>query len=259
MRNLNQRGYSAIAPRRDMYTTRPDHRVEYQIFGSEYFSNADVKIYIGDIWVDDATSIAFQLQEQVMPIYGYNSFTYDAVARGQRFVQGQFTVNFKNVGYLHQVLENANAIFYALEKGEQDGLVKPEYYENKTLSEILKTLGKDSFDQIADEYEKAIWGEKDSNELLSSDYSPYFRQDDFGFDLRVQYGSVSETSGYVQNNTYRSSKNDKSNLTVDMINGVQLTGMSKQISTADQGAPILEQYTFIARDVNGQSIEKLRR
>jgi hypothetical protein len=248
-----------IPAMRDAYA-RKDNRVEYQIFSSEYFSSADVKLYFGDIWVDDAVSIAFSLSEEVMPIYGYNSYTFDTVARGRRLVQGQFAINFTSAGYLHQVVENANAIFYALEQGEKKGIIKPQYYQNMKLDEILAKLGKESFDQIADEYEKAIWGvQPDKNQQLSYADRPFFRQDDLGFDIRIQYGAVAESAGYVNGRFYQSTKTEEPNITVDVINGVQLNGLSKQIATSDQGAPILEYYTFIARDVNGISFTHLHR
>lgn len=249
----------SMTPQRDMYA-RPDSRVEYQLFSSEYFSNADVKVYFGDIWVDDITSIGFTLQEEVMPIYGYNSYTFDTVARGKRIVQGQFSMNFTSVGFLHQVVENANAIFYALESGEKKGIIKPAYYETMTLSEILQKLGKESFEQIADEYEQAIWGSStDTEEMLNYANMPYFRQDSLGLDIRIQYGAIEESTGYIQNKMYESGRKERPNLTVDVLNGVQLMGMSKQISTQDQGAPIQEIYSFMARDLNGISFAHMKK
>jgi len=248
-----------IPSMRDAYP-RKDNRVEYQIYHSDYFSSADVKLYFGDIWVDDAVSISFQVSEEVMPIYGYHSYTYDAIARGRRLVQGQFAINFTSAGYLHQVIENAHAIFYALEEGKKKGLIQPQYYQNMKLNEILMKLGKESFDQIADEYEKAIWGvQEDNDQYLSYADRPFFRQNQLGFDIRIQYGAIAESTGYVNGRFYQSTKAEKPNSTVDVINGVQLNGMSKQIATSDQGAPILEYYSFIARDINGVSFAHLNR
>lgn len=250
---------SGLAPTRDAYA-RPDSRVEYQLFGSEYFSAADVKIYFGDIWVDEAISLAFQLQEEVMPIYGYNSYTYDSIARGKRLVQGSFAINLTTVGYLQSIIENANAIFYALEQGEKSGIISPEYYEEMKLSDILTKLGKTSFDQMADEYEKAIWGVDDAaSEQLSYSDRSYFRQDDLGFDIRIQYGAVSQTANYVDGRFYNNTKTEAPNTTVEVLNGVQLTGMNRTISTQDQGAPLVEMYSFIARDLNGISFAHLKR
>ena len=248
-----------LVPTRDSYA-RQDSRVEYQLFGSEYFSAADVKIFFGDIWVDEAVALGFQLQEEVMPIYGYNSYTYDSIARGKRLLSGSFSINFTTIGYLQQILENANAIFYALEQGEKSGVLSPKYYEEMKLSEILTKLGKSSFDQIADEYEKAIWGiDESANDSLNYADQSYFRQDDLGFDIRIQYGAVSQSANYVDGKFYASTKTEAPNTTVEVINGVQLTGYNKNISTQDQGAPLMEMYSFIARDLNGISFAHLKR
>lgn len=251
-----------LMPRRDGYARPTDNRVEYQVFSSEYFSGADVHLYFGDIFVDEITNISFQLQEEVMPIYGYHSYTFDAVARGKRLVQGQFAINFTSVGYLQEIINNANAIYMAIEEGKQKDLIKPEYYKNMSLSEILAKLGKSSFEQIADEYEKAIWGttdDKDATYLGYSD-SPYFGQDQLGFDIRLQYGAVSEATNYVNGKFYQKYSEEPPNLTVDVINGVQLTGLMKTgIGTDSAGAPIQEIYSFIARDFNGVGIAQLAR
>jgi hypothetical protein len=246
-------------PRRDPYY-RQDTRIEYQIFSSEYFSGTDMHIYIGDIWVDEITSIEFTLQEQVLPIYGYNSFTFDTVARGQRIIQGQFSINFTSTGYLQQILEHAEAIQYALEVGKNKKVIDPKYYEKLKLDQILKLYGKESFEQIAEEYEKAIWGEiEDTNgKYLNTIKAPYFRTNPYGFDIRIHYGAVEETVLNQKREVYKSNDPHKRppNLTVETINGVQITGFSKRAATSDQGAPIQEVYTFIARDINGASLIK---
>jgi hypothetical protein len=261
LKGSNVKG-NRLPPRRDNYARPTDNRVEYQMFSQEYFSGADVHLYFGDIYVDEITTLTFQLQEEVMPIYGYNSFTYDAVARGKRLVQGSFGINFTSVGYLQEIITNANAIFYALEEGKNKDIIKPSYYKNMSLSEILEKLGKTSFEQIADEYEKAIWGtvaDKDE-QYLGYANRPYFRQDQLGFDIRLQYGAVSEATNYVNGKFYQKANEEPPNMTVDVINGVQLTGMAKQgIATETAGAPIQEHYGFIARDFNGVGIAQLAR
>lgn len=93
-----------IMPRGVRYEWRPDQSVDYQIFPEEFFSGADVSIYFGDTWIDDLTSIQFEMIEQVQPIYGYASYTWDAVARGQRLIQGWFTIAFREAGYLNNLV-----------------------------------------------------------------------------------------------------------------------------------------------------------
>jgi len=232
---------------------RPTNRVEYQIFSEDYFSGADVNIFFGNIWVDEAHELSFQIEERIMPIYGYNSFTFDAVARGNRLVQGYFKINFKSVGYLKTILENAMAIEYTILKAQSEGKLSPADFNKYKLEDILQIAGKSGFDQIADEYEKALWGvEEDANSILSYGTSTFFPSSQYGFDIKINYGAVSEAMSTSQRYITASKYNQKPNLTVETINGVQLFGMKKDgIATGEDGRPITETYSFIARDING--------
>ena len=80
--------------------------VNYERFPSEYFSGGDIKIYFEDTFLDECTMLQFVLAEQVLPIYGYNSYTFDDVLRGNRIIQGTFRINFKDRGYLFGLLEH---------------------------------------------------------------------------------------------------------------------------------------------------------
>lgn len=119
-------------------------QTEYQYFPEDYFSGADITIYFGDIFVDDITGLEFSLQERVQPVYGYNSYTYDSVARGQRLIQGSFTIAFREAGYIYRILEHIG-----LEQGKAKPLIayqlggltasKPKWLGNvkETIEELL--------------------------------------------------------------------------------------------------------------------------
>ena len=81
-------------------------QAEYQYFPEEYFTGSDITIYFGDTWVDEITGLSFALHEPVKPLYGYASYSWDAVARGSRLVEGQFRIAFKEAGYLHVILDH---------------------------------------------------------------------------------------------------------------------------------------------------------
>lgn len=85
-------------------------QTEYQRFPEEYFSGSDVNVYIGDIWVEDLTGLSFMLQEQINPVFGYQSYTWDAVSRGNRIVQGSFRIAFRESSYLHRILEHVGSL-----------------------------------------------------------------------------------------------------------------------------------------------------
>lgn len=79
--------------------------VKRGIYNVEYFSGAQVSLYIGDVWVDEVTTLSYQVMQNRRPIYGYASTLFDDVSEGQVLVQGQFTINFKEAGYLWLILD----------------------------------------------------------------------------------------------------------------------------------------------------------
>ena len=76
--------------------------------GKRYYSSIDAELYFGDIFIDEVTNIAWSVQQQTLPIYGYNSYTFDDVAVGSRIIQGQFVINFTQSNFLTK-LQNNNA------------------------------------------------------------------------------------------------------------------------------------------------------
>ncbi len=75
----------------------------------KYYSGVDAEIYFDQsIYIDDVVQIAFQVQQNVLPLFGYNSYIYDDAAVGARLIQGQFSINFTQSEYLHEVLQVMN-------------------------------------------------------------------------------------------------------------------------------------------------------
>ena len=71
-------------------------QTEENLFMEEYYSNTDTKIYMDDVEQSEIGYISYSLQEQLKPIYGYASRTFDDVAVGNRIVTGIFKVSIKN-------------------------------------------------------------------------------------------------------------------------------------------------------------------
>lgn len=80
------------------------------IYNTEYFSGAQVAMYIGDVFVDEVTSISYQVSQNRVPLYGYADTLFRDVAKGKVLVQGTFTINFKESGYLFLVLDRYRRI-----------------------------------------------------------------------------------------------------------------------------------------------------
>lgn len=70
-----------------------------------YFSSIDAEIYFGDYYIDEIITIQYSVSQNTLPLYGYNSYTFDDVAQGNRIIQGSFVINFTSAGYLFRVLD----------------------------------------------------------------------------------------------------------------------------------------------------------
>jgi hypothetical protein len=236
-------------------------RVEYQVYPEEYFSGADVSIYFGDAWVDEIVSINYSLMEYVQPIFGFNSYTYDAAPRGARLVTGNFRINFKESYYLHKIISEASILdgigsngedpwkSYSADRVEADELVLNKTISNSSdLRELLNQvndgkLTKEQLLNVAKRIQDSIW-EKKTFQTEADGGSPFFNQPKRGFSIAVLYGSrFSSISGRSDYNRIF----DLPASTNYTISGVQLTGVN-HIITPD-GTPVYEDYSFIARDL----------
>jgi hypothetical protein len=74
------------------------------IYNIDYFSGSQVAAYIGDVFVDEITAINFVVQQNRRPLYGYADQYFRGMSKGQILVQGQFSINFKEAGYMWLIL-----------------------------------------------------------------------------------------------------------------------------------------------------------
>lgn len=233
--------------------------LEYQLFSEDYFSASDVHLFFGNIWVDEVVSLSFELQEQVMPIYGYHSYTFDHLLRGKRMVSGYFRINYKTNGYLKTILKYADKIEQMFQEKNYGKTYSPSQMQKTKLDDLLKTEGYGSFNELAKEFEDALWGtQMNRSNYLSDGSRPFFNQSNRGFDIRIQYGAKTEYEQSIRNRVDNYDKRIIENpprTTVEVINGVQLTGYVKEnIETNRDGMVITERYHFIARDINASIV-----
>lgn len=76
-------------------------------FLKRYYSVIDAEVFFGNEFVEDIAYIDWNVNQSVMPLFGYNSYTYDELARGSRIIQGVFDINFTSPNYLFQILKAA--------------------------------------------------------------------------------------------------------------------------------------------------------
>ena len=77
------------------YIPRIQQREE-NLFLEEYYSGTDTKVYLNNKQQSEISYISFSLNEQLKPIYGYASRTFDDMSVGNRRVTGIFKMPIKN-------------------------------------------------------------------------------------------------------------------------------------------------------------------
>lgn len=215
--------------------------VDYSVFPRDYYSGSNAYIFFNNKMIDQLVALQFGLTENVVPIFGYTSYTFDALARGSRIVTGSFRINFVENAYLYTIMDLISKETFTpatLQSSIQQQLTAENIahaVQHGTLTKLKEQINKN---------ENIIWG-TDATEVIDKYRTPYFMNNTSdtirknGFDLVISYGNQQFHSGEVVSELPS---------TVTVINGVHLTGVSQAIQAT--GETIYEDYTFIARDLN---------
>ncbi len=244
-------------------------------FYREYFSGADISIYLQDIFIDEVASLQFQLLQEVRPIYGYASYTYDALAVGQRLIQGSFAINFREPYYLERKVAQA----YGLEPpdlyhaaGQEKNLarsLKPFAVSQAELNELnagfvpqrlaLHVVARDDprINKVVDSLKHLHWGYEQSR-INEQQRRPFFKE---RFNIYILFGQVPHRSTFAARYEGRwvrfsgapETLADAAALLQElgprvMLRDVQITGV-RQVFDISTEQPVQEEYTFIAKDL----------
>ena len=250
------------------------------VYGNEYFSGAQVSLYIGDVWIDEVTSLSIALQEPREPLYGYADKRFRDMSEGQIIVHGQFSINFKEAGYLFVVLDRFHKMNGKVSVLEQ---VAKEYengniglggaYGNTKDGKIVQALTvskkdqQDAAEELAKIYtdtlkQRLLTGNtkvipntrdlKDADETYKAFTSQFWQEElseeieELKVDRRPTNRKMNNFDMYVYFGDYKPASAQHAH-TVQRVDSVYLTGQYKQIVI--NGEPIQEVYQFIARDL----------
>jgi hypothetical protein len=229
----------------------PDDKalVEYQRFTADYFSGCNVSIFFGDTLVDELVAIEFELKEQILPVYGYASYTYDKICHGSRIATGSFKINFVESGYLMSAMNRLATVkeeeSLFLSKLSDGSVVDIESITSQDFISAKQKIPWQALDDYVTAYENYIWGTNEGKNIITPKKDkPYFNRkeepNDIAFDIMISYSpgmlSPRNTDPSVM-------------LTIESLNDVHIIGCSKIIDPS--GQPIQEVYQFIANDWNG--------
>ena len=214
----------------------------------KYYSGTDTLVYFNTIWVPEITSIAFSGTPTDKPIFGYSDEQWAAFAKGNYIVEGQISINFVETGYLHKVMRMVMADY--LDNTERNGLEQQisetERYK-RSIEFLSGQVDPSKYDTSAEYYKVAkeasetlkdsIWGRTKNNlqYIHRVDQLSALRAANGGalmppLDILIMYGNV---NGEHQ---------------LHKLADVRFVGTSQTVE--NNGLPIQEVYTFIARDLD---------
>lgn len=210
-----------------------------------YYAGEDIRAYVAETGDDPdfgnlpMQAVGFNVSQEKQPIYGYWSYTYDAMLRGTRLISGGFVLVTKRPNYMKELLS-------AAAKNRSDNRFSPvdEYPSPWTNDEenIQKYWGK-HLDPSARKQQGTEW----------SIHPPFAMVLVYGIqDTSVDVKDVSNFDAYSKDNALMYDRNQR--LTEDssrhasriILDGCELTGVDRQFTP---GQVAVEQYSFLARDI----------
>lgn len=255
------------------------------VYDMDYFNSSQCFLYIGDVLVDEITSFQYRTTQRKTPIYGYASQLWDEVAEGVVLVEGSFTINFKEQGYLWAVLRRFHNISAAatniptaskkdallrrkqakleedLERRKIPGAVggRPLVGSNGTrisratierLTQGEATTG-ERYDFYHDLAGYSTFGPNTARDKVFEDIVEVFEDQIWSIkpnsDLNSQLRRVDDSrfDGFDIFVVFGDYSSKKANHTVQKITDVRLTSHGKAIMM--DSTPIQEEYSFLAR------------
>lgn len=156
---------------------------ESNVYDQEYFSGAQVNVYIGDVLIDEITNLQVSVQQRKQPVYGYADQLFAKVAKGTVLVEGSFIINFKESGYLYTVLER----FKSLTNGQSPLSLSPfmgtagfsQLAKNRTggakLNGASGLLRRQNIEQISASVNQVTSGKINDRNIRPEELIDYYR------------------------------------------------------------------------------------
>lgn len=151
---------------------------EDNLFLEEYYSGTDTKVFFDDDRQTQISYINYSLDEQLKPIYGYASRTFDDLVVGARIVTGTFKVPIQNIEEQstdEEVMEDKSTMEEIEESNAiQDKNIKDTAWTNnptKEPSNPNKTVPDDLVNALKDEgYDVDTNSSEDDKKKAVNDY-----------------------------------------------------------------------------------------
>lgn len=217
---------------------------KFNTYFDYFYAGQDIQVYVDGAksgstgGIMPVVSFAFNMKQEKMPVYGFWSYTFDAIMRGNRLINGTFTIATTSIYYMRDLIQEASNT----RRESSESLHQIRNLDNDEANiEKYWSLNIDS--SLYNRDSKHIW----------SSHPPF----NFVIVYGVQDVSIAD---YESGNLKRLQNPQK--LLVDtndrlvsetlsptryVIENVELTSM--QVEYTPDGQPVAETYNFIARDL----------
>lgn len=234
-----------------------------QSFSYDFYSGANVGLWIGGKFVTTALGIEFSLVQNKRPVYGYASQLWDGVSKGTVQCSGVIIVNFQEPQLLPTLIANIGGVRASdltAARGTRLRNTSNEINEAPQLEENTVNPANATANDKANLREH-FWGPGSSGYVTmdpvtitgtrpatvpvnTNPLSLLDRPDQHGypFDVLITYGDAFGNERRQRNNLPIVSPS-----TTRTLKQVHLTGFGQTITV--EGQPVLEQYPFICREV----------
>jgi hypothetical protein len=235
------------------------------MINGQYPTPSQSKLFIDDIWIDDAHQVDYREENARIPIYGYNRAQFIKVAHGKELITGNVVINYRFPNYLgHAIVEalrnkkTVDARLKSSKVGDPTKLKAPEMNRKElrdTLREMKRTdatgrlkmlaeaMDKGSFHQLSG-LSRVLW-DRDLADLPGEEFDPVRISSQVGgFNMVLTYGHVTGKS------------------VVETIEECYITGRGKSMTASSggggassSGSVIYEVYPFVARTVQTKVVD----
>ena len=263
--------FDPLTPELDLYWAggKSSGDPRFSNYYDYFFSGEDVKVYIDGLFDPkdelDIAQFGFLIKQEKQAVYGFWSYNFDAVMNGSRIVTGQFSLYSRYPRRMTHLLEEAakERSFSASSKSDSSGVVSLLNSQNESQKDeenIQKYWANSQLDRVTTD--PAI-----SSSSMDGQHNIFSAHPPFNF--VIVYGleeSALSPIGVVENASTAAMEqrdnldriistdinerkvkisNHKSPMKI-VLQNVHLMQMSTEYQSG--GSPLIETYTFIARD-----------
>jgi hypothetical protein len=212
-----------------------------------YFSGNQAKVYFDNEYVGEVVYLEYNITTNKSPIYSYNSEQFRMVAKGNMLVQGNFAINFTEVGYLLKIANNIRRTKIIQDQQNKDKVVQTLYRNTdiNSMEGILKFVtvhDKGIQADMINWYRDKFWGDVANTSMAGKEYMLH----PWEFD-RDDYGNLS-SKGFTITVTFGVPNTHPNMFSLKTIQDVHVSGESMVLQPTGQG--LIEQYPFFARVID---------